>query len=745
MDYTNENLDELLDYINPATLDYQEWLNVGMALKESGYDVSVWDNWSAQDASRYHRGECERKWASFNGTENPVTAGTLVFMAKENGWTPPQKAQNKALDWDDVIFTNDDYSFTSPEQTSAVPVFEPESWNPVQEITKYLETLFETSDFVGYATETWLNSDGKFVPSKGTYTRTAGDLLKDLKKYQDIESVFGTTRPESGAWIRFNPLDGKGIKNENVTDFRYTLVESDKIPIETQVSIMHDLKLPIACMVHSGNKSVHAVVKVNAGSYEEYRKRVEFLYQICDKNGLQVDRKNKNPSRLSRMPGVVRGEKKQFLIETNTGFSSFEEWRDFIEESIDDLPEFENFFDISNNMPELSPFLIENVLRQGHKMLIAGASKTGKSFLLIELCIAISEGRKWLNWTCAKGKVLYVNLELDKASCAHRFQDVYQKLNASPESMKNIDIWNLRGVSEPMNKLVPKLVRRAKKKGYIAIIIDPIYKVITGDENSAEQMANFCNQFDKICNQLNCAVIYCHHHSKGSQWGKKSTDRASGSGVFARDPDAFLDLTELDLTGDVMIQQEHEAVCKVYNQFIKNISPELWKEIPIDDTLNRIALEDFCKQNLNQKQNQELKQLVHQAEQSARKQTALRLEGTLREFAPFAPVNLWFRYPIHEVDKSDILKDIKTDADLTLREYGSKRGSQQRQVNEKAKNAEKRAGIMNIFNSVAVNGEADISLIASMLGTTEKTIRNQLKKSQDLEIKNGKLKRITSN
>ena len=48
-----------------------------------------------------------------------------------------------------------------------------------------------------------------------------------------------------------------------------------------------------------------------------------------------------------------------------------------------------------------------------------------------------------------------------------------------------------------MDKLAPKLIRRAAKKNYVAIIIDPIYKVITGDENSADQMANFCNQFDK--------------------------------------------------------------------------------------------------------------------------------------------------------------------------------------------------------------------------------------------------------
>ena len=28
---------ELIEYINPAELDYQDWINVGMALKHEGY------------------------------------------------------------------------------------------------------------------------------------------------------------------------------------------------------------------------------------------------------------------------------------------------------------------------------------------------------------------------------------------------------------------------------------------------------------------------------------------------------------------------------------------------------------------------------------------------------------------------------------------------------------------------------------------------------------------------------------
>ena len=131
-------------------------------------------------------------------------------------------------------------------------------------------------------------------------------------------------------------------------------------------------------------------------------------------------------------------------------------------------------------------------------MLLAGPSKAAKSYLLIELCAAIAEGREWIGWQCTQGKIMYVNLELDRASCLHRFKDVYTSLAWDPKNVRNIDIWNLRGKSVPMDKLAPKLIRRAQKKGYIAIVIDPIYKIITGDENSADQMAKFCNEFDRV-------------------------------------------------------------------------------------------------------------------------------------------------------------------------------------------------------------------------------------------------------
>lgn len=154
--------------------------------------------------------------------------------------------------------------------------------------------------------------------------------------------------------------------------------------LEKQNEIIRQLELPVACLVYSGGKSVHAIVHIDAGNYEEYRKRVDYLYAICRKNGLAIDTQNRNPSRLSRMPGVLRDGKKQFLIDTNLGKETFQEWREWIEAVNDDLPDPESLRDVWNHMPPLSPALIDGVLRQGHKMMIAGPSKAGKSYALID-------------------------------------------------------------------------------------------------------------------------------------------------------------------------------------------------------------------------------------------------------------------------------------------------------------------------------------------------------------------------
>jgi len=198
-----------------------------------------------------------------------------------------------------------------------------------------------------------------------------------------------------------------------------------------------------------------------------------------------------------------------------------------------------------------------------------------------------------------------VNLELDPISCKHRFKDIYDALGVRDRS-GNVRVLNLRGRSVPLDKLAPILIRRYKDDGYRLIVIDPIYKVITGDENAASDMASFCNYFDAIATECGCAMVYSHHYSKGaSSKYRNASERASGSGVFTRDPDAILSMSELS----------------------------------VDDA------------KLNTYRN------VHKRPDST--PTGWRISSTLREFATPPDFDVWFDWPLHVPDRDGILKSTK--------------------------------------------------------------------------------------
>lgn len=649
-EYTQEQIERALQHIPPSSLDYQEWVNVGMAIKSYSLPFHLWDEWSRYD-NRYKANEMQSKWQSFNGSG--IEIGTLLKMAKENGFNERPQLHNyhensprKASDYEsgkdkgkELEARTSDYSKELPQilsDTEQNKIIEfpknRENKKDYEDTVDYLKAVFEPQERIclQLRSRRARTKDGfKFIPSDcGTNVRVS-DLIKQLEDSKNVFETFNDGyNTEAGAWVCINPTDGEGRNFNNIIDYKNALIESDDAEMELtkQYSIMKSLRLPFRAITYSGNKSIHAVVRIDAKNAEEYKERVITLMDICLKNGLRVDKNNKNPSRLTRIAGVNRGNQSQKLIEVFTEpnknapepCANYEEWIKWIENVQDDLPEFENAYDLLMDMPKLKPELIKGMLRKGHKMLFTGPSKSGKSFMMLNLCVSIASGGYFLNkFRCETGQVLYINLELDRASGIHRLKAIIDKMNISAQAMKNIEIWNLRGKTVPMDKLKDKIINRCLEKSFSAVIIDPIYKVITGDENSAQEMSKFCNLFDEIADKIGCSVIYCHHHSKGLQGHKNIMDRASGSGVFARDPDVIFDMTELVMTEEVRSRFFHQ-----YSDFIT------------DERARSEKLEEL------------------------KSATAYRASLILREFASPEPFDLFFLYPVHEPDEFELLKDL---------------------------------------------------------------------------------------
>lgn len=697
-----ENLERLLSYIDPS--DYFVWVKVGMALKAEGYSLDIWNTWSRQ-SSKYQDGDCEEKWKTFN--KSGVTMGSIYYFAKQGGWSPKDG---------EVIF--------SPLRNT----------NALDQFKRYITELHEDSDKVCIVREATYNEDRqKWHPKNGGISMSVKTLKEKLEYANTLNDVIGDYELKAGCWIRVNPMSEFGYSDNDVTSFKYALVESDDMSKAEQQSLMVDeLKLPLAALVDSGGKSIHGIVKISAKDEFEYTERVNYLYRICRNHGLIIDENNKNPSRMSRLPGATRGAHMQNLIDINVGSSSWDEWVSYIHKRETGLPQMQSLIDIVLNPPELAEPLIDGLLRKGRKMLISGASKTGKSFSLIGLAYALAFGKSWMGFRCTECKVLYINLEIADDSFNTRMINVAQALGIPRESLainQNLKWLNMRGVNKSLNELSASIIDICKGEDFGAIILDPIYKVSFANENDAQEMARFCNSIDTICQELNTAMIYCHHHSKGSQSGKNAIDRMSGSGVLARDPDAIVDLLELEYTNDAKQWIQDKDMKDTITRYLDTYASD-WKDnIPDADFDDIEFLEECTKYRLNGETKSKMRAELMQKLESAEHITPIRFSASVREFPPMNPRTVYFKHPLHYADTDEIFIDAKPlDQALNIK------------AEEKKRNTDKmKSLILQRRVPMDSDGWIDLQDMAAILNVSPKTIHRYIRQAPETyELQKGR-------
>jgi hypothetical protein len=129
------------------------------------------------------------------------------------------------------------------------------------------------------------------------------------------------TGKEQGVWYLTNPIDGtyKPTKNpdgtdklsrrtwQNVTAWRYMVLESDDAPPAHWLAALAQMPLRIAAIYTSGGRSIHALVRLDATSKAEWDARCKKIEPALVTLG--ADAGALSAVRLSRLPGCERVEK----------------------------------------------------------------------------------------------------------------------------------------------------------------------------------------------------------------------------------------------------------------------------------------------------------------------------------------------------------------------------------------------------------------------------------------------------
>ncbi len=180
----------------------------------------------------------------------------------------------------------------------ASPIRPPADWR--LDAVCLLEFLFRPGELVNFVTNYTVAARPDGTPKaspQGTGETVERNTLIVRWQRAMAESA-------AGGWLRMNPLDGHGCQDANVAAYRFALIECDEIPRTLQLSLLARLPLPIAAILTSGGRSLHAWVKLDAPDRDTYRATGARMLTLLARFG--VDTRNKNPSRLSRLPGTRR-------------------------------------------------------------------------------------------------------------------------------------------------------------------------------------------------------------------------------------------------------------------------------------------------------------------------------------------------------------------------------------------------------------------------------------------------------
>ena len=96
--------------------------------------------------------------------------------------------------------------------------------------------------------------------------------------------------------------------------------------------------------------------------------------------------------------------------------------------------------------------------------MLAGGSKTFKTWMLLDLAMSIAAGVPWLGFDTAQAKVLYVDFEFRPKTLAKATANIKAARNLTWEKPM-LEMMPLRGKAAAYDELIPKILDGHQRQG----------------------------------------------------------------------------------------------------------------------------------------------------------------------------------------------------------------------------------------------------------------------------------------
>lgn len=156
-------------------------------------------------------------------------------------------------------------------------------------------------------------------------------------------------------------------------------------------------------------------------------------------------------------------------------------------------------------------FLADELIAQGHLVMLGGRPKSGKSWLVLQLAKALDLHQSFLGKSTLPARVLLIALEDGE-------RRVYQRCNIIKWQPKNAHVCFDIAPFDNNGAIGPGLKQiEANAPDFDLIIIDTLIATLSGkaNENDNAQMGQVINELARIAHTTDTAILVVHHTGKG--------------------------------------------------------------------------------------------------------------------------------------------------------------------------------------------------------------------------------------
>ena len=225
-----------------------------------------------------------------------------------------------------------------------------------------------------------------------------------------------------------------------------------------------------------------------------------------------------------------------------------------------------NYYDYNTikDVPEIT-WIVQDIIPNNGLIIVYGSPGSGKTFIVIDVCLHIINHMKWFNNAVNDaGVVVYligegiygIKKRLDSWSSYHNINSD-NLIFFIPIS--SINIWEEKNINRLRKTLTAFMESTGKK--IVMIVVDTLARAATGlDENSSRDMGMFLRNFEVIKEHFECSILFIHHKGKDESRGMRGSSSLLGAA------DTCIDIRkEHDNSITIKIEKQKDGENKTFN------------------------------------------------------------------------------------------------------------------------------------------------------------------------------------